>query len=259
MNNGGDCLKKEAKVNIALVGYGKMGKQIEKILINENLTVKAIIDKFNKEAPFKEVNGISLKSIDVAIDFSSPDTILDNIKSYVEHNVNAVIGTTGWFDKLNQAKSLVTNKIGLIWSGNFSMGVNIYFKIVRAASKIFDKFEEYDPLVYEIHHNQKKDSPSGTALMISNIIKEELQSKSRDVTERLDRKIDPDELHVASIRGGTFPGTHVVMFDSAVDHIEIKHEARSREGLAKGAVIAAKWIYQKKGFYSIDDMMNTII
>jgi 4-hydroxy-tetrahydrodipicolinate reductase len=248
-------------MNIAIVGYGRMGKEVEKVLLEKNIKVIVTIDKFNDKAQYKEINSESLKGIDVVIDFSSPDAsgVVDNIKAYVANNVNVVLGTTGWYEKMDEVKKIVDNKIGLIWSGNFSLGVNIFFKLVKNASKIFDKFEEYDAMMYELHHNQKKDSPSGTAKMIANIMLEELKTKNKTVEEKLDRKIEPNEIHVASVRGGKIPGTHVVMFDSAADTIELKHSLRTREGLAVGAVKAAQWIYGKKGFFSIDDFMDSII
>lgn len=246
-------------MKVAIVGYGKMGKQLEKVLYEKNIEVGSIIDKYIKEAQYNEINSKSLSDIDVAIDFTTPDVVLDNINSYIENNVSVVMGTTGWYNELKNVKNQVGDKIGFIWSGNFSIGVNIFFRIIRNSAKIFNNFKEYDPMAYEIHHNQKKDSPSGTAQMIGNILVDELSHKNVIIEEKLDRKISKNEIHFASIRGGTVPGTHVVMFDSDADTIELKHTARNREGLARGAVLAAEWIKEKKGFYSIDDLFNSII
>ncbi len=246
-------------MKVAIVGYGKMGKQIEKVLLEKNIEIGSIIDKFIKEAQFSEINPKSLSGIDVAIDFTTPDEVLNNINSYIENNVSVVMGTTGWYNELKNVKNLVGEKIGFIWSGNFSMGVNIFFRIIRDSAKIFNNFKEYDPMAYEIHHNQKKDSPSGTAQMIGNILIDELSHKNVIIEDKLDRKISKNEIQFASLRGGSIPGTHVVMFDSEADTIELKHTARNREGLARGAVLAAEWIKEKKGFYSIDDLFNSII
>lgn len=246
-------------MKVAIVGYGKMGKQIEKVLMEKNIEIGSIIDKYIKEARFSEINSRSLSDIDVAIDFTTPDEVLKNINSYIENNVSVVMGTTGWYNELKNVKNLVGDKIGLIWSGNFSMGMNIFFRIIRDSAKIFNNFKEYDPMAYEIHHNQKKDSPSGTAQMIGNILIDELSHKNVIIEEKLDRKISKNEIHFASLRGGTIPGTHVVMFDSDADTIELKHTARNREGLARGAVLAAEWIKERKGFYSIDDLIDSII
>ena len=170
------------------------------------------------------------------------------------------MGTTGWYDKLDDVKKIIEKAgTGLIWSGNFSLGVNIYFKIIEDTAKIMNKFDDYDVFVHEFHHNKKADSPSGTAVMIGNILKENIERKKRIVTGELKRKIEPDELHISSTRGGSVPGTHIVGFDSAVDTIELKHTARSRGGFALGAIMATQWIKDKKGFYDINDMMRSII
>ncbi|MEK6950049.1 MAG: dihydrodipicolinate reductase C-terminal domain-containing protein, partial [Nanoarchaeota archaeon] len=150
-------------------------------------------------------------------------------------------------------------KIGMIWSGNFSIGVNIYFKIIENAAKIMNKFTDYDMFVHEFHHNQKADSPSGTAVMIGKILTDNVDRKKKIVTEELKRRITPNELHISSTRSGSIPGTHIVGFDSPADTIELKHTARGREGFALGAIMAAQWIKDKKGFYNIDDLMDDII
>jgi len=246
-------------MKIALVGYGKMGKQIELILKQKKVEQIVTVDKFNKEANFSEVNQESLNNIDVAIDFSNPEGVMDNIKKYIEYKVNVVMGTTGWYDKLNEVKNMVSNNIGFIWSGNFSLGVNLFFKIIKESAKIMNKFsDQYDILSYELHHKEKKDSPSGTALMIGDILIKEINNKEKIVTEKLDRKIEEKEIHIASVRGGYITGTHTVIFDSIADCIELKHTAKNREGFAIGAVKACEWIYNKKGFFSIEDFMNDI-
>jgi len=161
---------------------------------------------------------------------------------------------------MGEIKKVIKNtKTGFIWSGNFSIGVNVYFKIIENAAKIIDKVDDYDVFVHELHHNQKADSPSGTAVMIADILKENIGRKKKIVTEELKRKIEPDELHVSSTRGGTIPGTHIVGLDSNADTIELKHTARNRSGFALGAVMAAQWIKSKKGFYDIDDLMKDIV
>ena len=245
-------------MNVAIVGYGKMGHQIEKVLLEKGITPKTKIDKFVKDVSFNSVDSKSLSNIDVVIDFASPDDIIERVKEYVENGVSVVMGTTGWFDKIDQIKSIVDGKIGFIWSGNFSIGVNVFFRLVKLSSAIFDKLPDYDKLVYEIHHKEKKDSPSGTAIMIGNMILDASSTKNSIITSELNRKIGDNELHVASVRGGYYPGTHSVQFDSFVDTIELKHTARNREGFAYGAVLACNWIYGKKGFFNIDDLMNSI-
>ena len=246
-------------MKVAIVGYGRMGRQIEKILLGKSIKVCSIIDKYVKEAQYKEINSKSLANVDVVIDFTTPDEVLDNINLYIENNVSVVMGTTGWYKEIQTVKNMIGNKIGFIWSGNFSIGVNIFFRIIRESAKIFNNFKEYEPMAYEIHHNQKIDSPSGTAQMIGKILIDELSHKNIIIEEKLDRKISKNEIHFASIRGGNIPGTHTILFDSDADTIELKHTARNREGLARGAVFAAEWIKDKKGFFSIDDLINSII
>ena len=248
-------------MKIAIVGYGRMGKKINEIIRDQkNGDTIVTIDKFSPDANYNALTDESLSGVDVAIDFSFPDGVLTNIETYIQHGINVVMGTTGWYDKLEDVKKMVGSKIGFIWSGNFSVGVHLFSRIVSQAAAIFNKFPDvYDEMMYEIHHKGKKDSPSGTAMMIGDLINAQLDKKNKIVTERLDRAIEPNELHVASVRGGYVPGTHVVMFDSLADTIELKHTARSRDGFAMGAVLAANWIKDKKGFYNIDDFMNDVL
>jgi 4-hydroxy-tetrahydrodipicolinate reductase len=246
-------------MNIAIVGYGKMGKVIEKVLKEKNIPVTSIIDKFVSGVKYKTPDEISLKDVDIAIDFSSTEEVLERIDQYIKNGVSVVMGTTGWYDNLEKVKQAVSDKIGFIWSGNFSLGVHIFFKIIKESARIFNKFEEYDVLGYEIHHNEKKDSPSGTELMIGDILLSEMQDKDTVTTQRLDRKIGENEIHLSSVRGGYFPGTHTVLFDSVVDTIELRHTARSREGLARGAVKVTEWLKDKKGFFSIDNYLESVL
>jgi 4-hydroxy-tetrahydrodipicolinate reductase len=245
--------------NIALIGYGKMGQIIEKTALERGHKIKVIIDPFCDTAE-KEINEKTLEGVDVCIDFTHPDVIMDNIKKIAAVGKNIVIGTTGWYDKMDEVKKIAKdNNIGIIWSGNFSIGVNALFRITEYAAKIFNKLEDYDIGVNEIHHTQKADSPSGTASMIGDILIDNLDKKKKIVTESFDRKPNEDELHISSTRVGKVPGVHTIMFDSTADTIELKHTARNRCGFALGSVLAAEFIKERKGFYHIDDMMNEII
>lgn len=247
-------------MKIAITGYGKMGQITEQLAASQGIEVVSTIDPVVKSAKFKELNEKALAGAEVVIDFTVPDIVLPNIEKYVKYGKNAVIGTTGWYEHLEEVKKKVEKSgIGLVWSGNFSIGVNIFFRIIGHSAALIDKFPLYDIMGYEIHHKRKKDSPSGTMDMIGSILLENIKNKKKIITEKLDRKISEEEIHLASVRGGSVPGTHVVAFDSDVDTIELKHTARSREGLAVGALKAARWIKGKKGFYGIDDMMNEII
>lgn len=246
-------------MNIAIVGYGKMGHEIEKVAKDKGIIVTTI-DPNDDKANFKEINEESMKDVDVCVDFTHPDSVIGNIEKIFKFKKNMVVGTTGWYDKMDDVKKIVEDAgIGLIWSGNFSVGVNIYFKIIENGAKIMNKINDYDAFVHEFHHNKKADSPSGTAVMIGKILTENIERKKKVVTQELKRKIEPDELHVSSTRGGSIPGTHIVGFDSSADTIELKHTARGRQGFALGAVMAAQWIQNKKGFYDINDMMKNII
>ncbi len=241
-------------VRIAIVGYGKMGHMIESVAKEQGIeTVSVDI----KGADYDSLPDLPLDDIDACIDFTSPAAVMDNISFYCKNKINAVIGTTGWYDKVDKVKKMVeASGIGLIYASNFSIGVNILYKIVDAASRIIDHFDDYDAAGHEFHHNQKLDSPSGTAKSIANIMLKNIKRKKHAIYSEVNRKIKDDELHFSSTRVGSIPGTHCVIFDSPADTIEIKHTARSRIGFASGAVHAGRWISGKKGFFEIEDMMD---
>ena len=246
-------------MKIAIIGYGKMGHEIENAAKGKGIST-ITIDPSAENANYKEINEESMKDVDVCVDFTHPDSVIGNIEKVSKFGKNIVVGTTGWYDNMDDVKKIVERAgTGLIWSGNFSIGVNVYFKIIENAAKIINNISDYDVFVHEFHHKNKADSPSGTAVMIGNILTDNIDRKKRVVTEELKRKIEPDELHISSTRGGSVPGTHIVGFDSAADTIELKHTARSRQGFAVGAVMAAEWINGKKGFYDINDLMKEII
>jgi 4-hydroxy-tetrahydrodipicolinate reductase len=247
-------------VKIALIGYGKMGQMVRRFAEARGHAITAVVDPAAGPDCQKEITAEALSDADVCIDFTTPQTAVANIRSIAALGKNMVIGTTGWYSQMEEVKRIVAERrIGLIWSGNFSIGVNALFRIVGFAARMFNRLPEYDVLGHEFHHKGKADSPSGTAVMLGNILLENLDRKRRLVTDRLDRKIEPDEIQFSSTRGGAIPGTHLVLFDSAVDTIEIQHTARGREGFAVGAVMAAEFIQGKKGFYSIEDLMDEVL
>jgi 4-hydroxy-tetrahydrodipicolinate reductase len=247
-------------VNIALIGYGKMGQMVHRFAAAKGHTIIAIVDPIAGKDYHKEITAEVLSGAEVCIDFTSPQTALANIKQMAALGKNMVIGTTGWYNQMDEVKRIVEeHRVGLIWSGNFSIGVNVLFRIVGCAARFFNNLPDYDVLGHEFHHKDKADSPSGTAVMLGKILLDNLDRKQRLVTDKLERKIEPDEIQFSSTRGGSVPGTHLVMFDSAVDTIEIKHTARGREGFAAGAVLAAEFIQGKTGFYTIDDLMDEVI
>jgi len=249
-------------VNIVINGYGRMGKLIRQTALSRGHRITAIIDPFESlpEVTGKELTSAIIKDSDVVVDFTVPQTAVKNISIIAEAGVSAVIGTTGWYNQEEEVRALVERAgTGLIWSGNFSPGVNLLFQIIRNTGQIMNNFPEYDVMIHEFHHAGKADSPSGTAEMLSSVLIDTIDRKNRKVTESLQRRIEPDELHVSSTRGGSIPGTHTIVFDSGEDTIEITHRARNRMGFALGAVSAAEWIAGKSGYFSIDDMMNSIL
>jgi 4-hydroxy-tetrahydrodipicolinate reductase len=247
-------------MKIAIIGYGAMGHLIEDVAKERGIEVVSIIDPQAEGATHKEVSEESVKEADVCIDFTIPQVAVENIKKISASGKNIVMATTGWYDQMDDVKKIVEESDnGFIWSGNFSIGVNMFFRMVKAAAKVANKVEEYDIASYELHHNRKADSPSGTANMIGNILVDNIDRKSKLVFDKLDRKIEADELHISSVRGGDIPGTHTILFDSTADTIELKHTARTRKGFALGAVMAAEFINEKKGWFEIDDLMDNVI
>lgn len=237
-------------MKLAIVGYGAMGKEIENIAKEKNIVISNI---FDVDRPIKENEEYDF---DVAIEFSSPNVVLDNIKLLAQKKKNIVIGTTGWLDKISIVKKYaIENDIGIVWSSNFSIGMQIFFKIVNEASKLINKFEQYDSFISEKHHRNKIDSPSGTAISLANIMLSNLQSKDKILTENINRKINSNELQITSIRGGNIFGEHNIYFDSEVDTIELKHNAKTRKGFANGAILGANFIYNKKGVYNFEDIL----
>lgn len=247
-------------MKITLVGYGRMGQLIHNYIRSTKIEVVSTIDPEVESSDYKSLSPEAVEDADVAIDYTTPDSVMNNINFYLDNELNSVIGTTGWYDHIEEVKNKFKNsQAGLIWAANFSIGVNLFFRIIDKSSKIMSDFKEYDVMGFEKHHNRKKDSPSGTMKMIGNIILKNIPRKKKLITDKLDRRINSDEIHLASMRGGEIPGTHSVEFDSEMDTIEIKHTARNRKGFITGTLKAAEWIKEKTGFYSINDMMDEIM
>ena len=234
-------------MRIALIGYGKMGKEVEAVAVQQGETV---VKTFDIDNP---VDVASLSDVDVCIEFSTPQTVIQNIRVAVEARKDIVVGTTGWYGQLPEIRKTVKES-GLLYSPNFSIGVNVVFRLAAAAAQLMNNASQYDPYIHELHHRQKMDSPSGTALRLAEILLAGIQRKTKIERNAVDGKIDPAALHVSSTRVGTFPGTHTVGFDSEADTIEIIHTAKSRRGFALGAVRAAQWLKGKKGVYTMDDV-----
>ena len=242
-------------MRLGLIGFGAMGKEVARIAKERGHEIVAIVDPKAAEATAKVIDAKALEKAEACIDFSSLNGVMENIEKTAALKKNMVVGTTGWYEHVGEARKIVGKRgIGFVYASNFSVGVNAFYRIVAEAAKAMNGLKEYDVFGYELHHNRKQDSPSGTAKSLAKIIVNNFSRK-----KKLDRKIEADELHFASIRGGSVPGTHVIGFDSAADSIELKHEARSRAGFALGAVLAAEWIKGKKGFFEVNDFMNDLL
>ncbi|MDO8576673.1 MAG: 4-hydroxy-tetrahydrodipicolinate reductase [bacterium] len=250
-------------MNIALIGYGGMGHALKSAAEARGHHVAAIIDRSAPEATAKSLNVQSLAGTDIAIDFSSADEVATSVQSCVEAGIPLVVGTTGWYDRMDEIRALIESapdpkRIGLLWSSNFSVGVQMYLRIVAEAARLVNSAEEYDVWGHEIHHTGKADSPSGTAKTLEKILLDAIGRKRSVVEDKLDRKREDSEIHFSSVRGGPVNFGHTIGFDSAADRILITHEARNRDGYALGAVKAAEWLAGKKGFYGMDDYMSDI-
>jgi 4-hydroxy-tetrahydrodipicolinate reductase len=237
-------------MKIALLGYGRMGKEIETIAKERNHEIVLIIDIDNTH----ELTVENLRKADVAIDFSTPSSAFSNILKCFSADVPVVCGTTGWLNRYNEVVDICKreNK-SFFYTSNYSIGVNIFFTINRKLARLMNQFPEYEVSIEETHHIHKLDAPSGTAITIADHIIGELDRKKKWVSEK---KTNNDSLKIKSIREGEVPGIHIVTYDSPVDSIELKHSAKSRKGLALGAMLAAEYIYKKTGVFTMSDLMK---
>ena len=236
-------------MNIAIIGYGKMGKEIEKIALERGHTVSLKITSKNT----KELNTTNLEAIDVAIEFTNPALAVNNIKQCAIGNTPVVAGTTGWYADFENVKSNISAHNGaLLYATNCSIGVNLFFKLNQQLAQIMDKHKEYKVSLEETHHTQKLDSPSGTAITLAEGILEN-NDKLNAWTE--DSKQASNELPITAHRIENVPGTHQINYTSEIDAIEIKHTAHNRKGFAMGAVIAAEFIKDKKGIFTMEDVI----
>lgn len=237
-------------MNIGLIGYGKMGKEIEKIAIERGHQILFKFDLDNQE----EFTFENLKKLDVAIEFSQPDAAFDNYMKCFDAGIPVVSGTTGWTDKMPAIiAECEKNGKTFFYASNFSIGVNIFFKVNRQLAALMNSVQGYDVSIDEIHHTEKKDAPSGTAVTIAEDIIAGFAGKKIWVKEVAS---DNTQLAVRSFREGTVPGIHSVKYESEVDYIQIKHSAKSRKGFAEGAVLAAEFTKNNKGFLTMDDLLD---
>ena len=238
-------------MKIALIGYGKMGKEIEQIAISRGHSIVLKVDITNADSYSID----ELKKADVAIEFSTPEAVINNIYKCFDADVPVVVGTTGWLKHLEEVKSKCSDKKQtLFYTSNYSIGVNLFFKVNEYLAKLMNAYHEYNATMEEIHHVHKLDSPSGTAISLANHILENNKQKEKWVNNSTENK---NELAIISKRIDEVPGTHTVTYSSEVDEISMTHIAHSRKGFALGAVIAAEWVKGKKGIYGMNDLLDT--
>jgi len=231
-------------MKIALLGYGKMGKLVESIALREGWKVGPRLD-IQDNPGGRGITPASMAGVDVAVEFSQPNAVLPNIEAAARTGVHMVVGTTGWVDQRAKVEQVVLDSgIGLVYGANFSLGMNLFFEIVSHSARLMGMIPNYDAYISEEHHRAKKDAPSGTALSLLDTMRPHLS--------------DPNP-SIASIRAGWIPGTHVIGFDSEADTILLEHRARSRQGFAEGAILAARWIAGKKGFFDFRQVFREIV
>lgn len=237
-------------MNLALIGYGKMGKEIEQIAISRGHTIVLKVDINN-------ANSFSideLKKVDVAIEFSTPESVVTNIYKCFDADIPIIVGTTGWLNKLEGLKKdCLERNQGLFYASNYSIGVNLFFKLNEYLAKLMNVYPEYNVSMEEIHHIHKLDAPSGTAISLANQVIENVKSKQKWVNQKTENQ---NELGIISKRLDEVPGTHTVTYGSSVDEISITHIAHNRKGFALGAVLAAEYMHGKKGIYGMKDLIG---
>jgi 4-hydroxy-tetrahydrodipicolinate reductase len=229
-------------MKIALIGHGAMGKLIERLAVEKGHEIGCIVDDADADL---SSSGLAkkLRGCDVAIDFTVADAVRRNVEACVAAGVPVVVGTTGWNDQRDEIERIVRDGDGaMVFGANFSIGVNLFYKVADFAAEMFSRFPEYETFIEEQHHSRKKDAPSGTALKIKEIVAKHLEVNS-----------------VSSTRAGNIPGTHRIGFDGPADQILLEHTARSREGFALGAIMAAEWILEKKGFHEFTDVIDEVL
>jgi 4-hydroxy-tetrahydrodipicolinate reductase len=237
-------------MNIALIGYGRMGHEIESIAVKRGHVIKLIVDQDNEN----DLNSANLTDIDVAIEFSTPSAAFKNICNCLIENVPVVSGTTGWLEQYNEVVGLCNkNKTAFIHSSNYSIGVNLLFRLNDELARQMERYHDYNASIEEIHHVKKLDAPSGTAITLAKGIVDRHSNYEKWCFDT-DKTTSCVPIH--SVREGDVPGTHIVTWDSDIDTISLRHEAKNRKGLALGAVVAAEFIQSRKGVFTMNDVMG---
>jgi 4-hydroxy-tetrahydrodipicolinate reductase len=236
-------------MRIGIIGYGKMGKELERVALERGHDITLKISSDNTQ----EFNFDNLKNVDVAIEFTNPELAVNNINICNDSNIPIVVGTTGWYDEFDKVKNdIIENDGTLLYATNCSIGVNLFFKLNKYLAKMMNKHNDYGVQIEETHHTQKLDAPSGTAITLAEGIIENIDKKDQWVKNKSDLQ---NELSVLSKRIENVPGTHQINYSSEIDDIEIKHTAHNRKGFALGAVIAAEYIKDKKGIFTMEDVL----
>ncbi|MBU8893123.1 MAG: 4-hydroxy-tetrahydrodipicolinate reductase [Bacteroidales bacterium] len=237
-------------MNIAIFGYGKMGREIEKLALDRKHEVVLRIDENN----ISSISKNDFKKVDVVIEFSTPESAFSNINLCFDNNMPVVSGTTGWIGKIDEIiNRCKTENKTFFYASNFSLGVNLFFKLNKYLAKLTNNFSDYNVKIEETHHSQKLDAPSGTAITIAEGIIENMDRKNNWEKEKSDSK---NTIPIKSFREGTMPGNHKVIYDSLFDKISIEHDSKSRKAFALGAVLAAEFIVDKKGYFTMDDLLK---
>lgn len=244
------------QLNLAIVGYGRMGHEVEQVAHKHGHRVICVIDNNTELVEKKNI----LRQCDALIDFSVSSAVIPHVELACEIKKPIVIGTTGWYSEVDRVKTLVEmSGIAAVYGSNFSTGMNLFIKALEDASSYFGYFPEYDCAIIEVHHNQKLDAPSGTALTIAESIIKNFHGKKSVLNGTPKGKISPEELQISSVRVGSEIGTHTVMFDSENEKIEFTHTSRGRKAFASGAILAAEWSIGRKGFYQFKDVLQQIL
>ena len=237
-------------MNILLIGYGKMGKAIERLATERGHQIAGIIDFNNIE----ELNSVDASKVDVAIEFTRPESAYNNIKTCLEKGIKVISGTTGWLEHYDEIVSLCKETDGtFLYASNYSLGVNLFFELNRKLAKMMNPHKSYQPIMEEIHHTHKLDSPSGTAITLAEGVIDNSDDKTKWVNESATKQ---EQLEIVSLREGEVPGTHTVKYQSEMDEIEIKHTAHTRDSFALGAVVVADWVKDQKGILSMKDFLR---
>jgi len=241
MDNTSSDPRGKRPLNLALLGYGKMGKAIAQLAPQRGFDVRLILD-IDNNCNGAGVTPENFKGIDVCVEFTEPSAVLEDIRRVAALGCNLVVGTTGWHEHLEEVRKLVeAGGIGMVYAANFSIGINLFYRVARAGAEIFAGFPMYDPYLTETHHKFKKDAPSGTA---------------REIKKQVQPHFAGRDIPVASIRAGYIPGIHELGFDSEADTLVLRHTARGRQGYAEGALYAARWVVGKKGLFNFAEVLE---